>query len=139
MIRIVKRAFWREIKCDWSCGKSTSKTQLWPWDKSPKVRERSVLKLALGVREKQGAAMASNRVVCGSDAAVVGRGLVSFFWMLGDSVRLRTTSTQWNVPGGYGAAWRALLLSFGKGATGPQGAESAGGSASGRMASFSSF
>ena len=38
----------------------------------------------------------------GSDATVVGRGPVAFFWMLGTVCGLRTTSTQWNVPETYG-------------------------------------
>ena len=56
-----------------------------------------------------------------------------------DSVRLRTTSTQWNVPRKYGPNGELSLLPFGEGANGPQGDDSAGGPASGRMASFSSF
>ena len=45
-----------------------------------------------------------------------------------DSVRLRTTSTQWNVPGRYGPYGELFFFLLEKGANGPQGAESAGAS-----------
>ena len=42
------------------------------------------------------------------------------YWDPWDSVRLRTASTHWNVPGEVWAAWRALLLASEEGAGGLQ-------------------
>ena len=56
-------AFWEEIKRDWSCGKSTSKTQLLPWTKP-----KSAWKISIKVGSRpcgSKAAMTSNRVVSG--------------------------------------------------------------------------
>ena len=99
MIRLVKRTFWEELKRGWGCGKSTSKTQLRPWTKPQSAQKIST--------------EAGSRL-CGSKAAMACVRVVSdlmlplweeVMWpFLGatDSVRLRTASTQWPVPGRYG-------------------------------------
>ena len=85
-------------KRDWSCGKSTSKTQLWPWTKA-QVRGISVLKWLKALWKQGSNGMRSGGV--GSDAAVVGRGPVTFSGCLGQCASTHNP-TQWNVPGRYG-------------------------------------
>ena len=99
MIRLAKITCRVEIKRDWSCGKSTSKTKLLPWTKPQSAWKISIKVGSRPCRSK--AAMTSDRVVSGLMLPLWEEVLWPFLdaW---DSVRLRTTSSQWNVPGRYG-------------------------------------
>ena len=99
MIQLAKRTFREEIKHDWSCGKNMWRIQLLRW-----TQNQSALKVSTGVGSR----------LCGSKTAMTCDRVVSDLMLLlwkdvlwpsldaWDSVRLRTTSTQWNVPGWYG-------------------------------------
>ena len=130
MTRLAKRTF---------LGRNKTRLELWEehlkdLDKALKCVEDQCWLEALWKQGSNG--MRSGGV--GSDATVVGRGLVAFFWVLGIvcvyAKPLRSGMSQ----GGTGRM-RALLLPSGEGADGPQGVESAGAQHPGRMASFSSF
>ena len=96
MTQNAKTTFWEEIKRDWNCGKSTSKTQLWHCGEL-------VLRLTIGPRPVV-------QVAFGRE----GSGMVPQMWKMPlweivwpsldpwNSVRLRTASTHWNVPVKYG-------------------------------------
>ena len=99
MIRLAKRTFREEIERDWSCGKKISRIQLLRWTK-----HQSALKVSTRVGSR----------LCGSKAAMTSDRVVSYLMLplweevlwpfldAWDTVRLRTTSTQWNVPKRYG-------------------------------------
>ena len=90
MIRLATIRFWEEINAIGAVGRAPQRPNCC-LGQSPEVRGRPVLKLARGIVEAR-AAMTSDR------------GGVRSVWPFLDvweSVRLRTTATQWNVPGRY--------------------------------------
>ena len=125
MIRLAKRTFREGIKRDWSCGKSTSKTPLWPW-----AKPWGAWKVGAGAGSGlcgSKAAMACGRVVSGAVVVEWARegGSCGLSWMLG-MVCVYAQPLRSGDPRVVRAVWRALLLPSGEGADCPQGAESAG-------------
>ena len=93
MIRLVKITFWEETKRDGVVGRAPQRPNC-GLGQSSKVRGRSALKL-LQALWKQGNGTRSGGVE--SEEEVLWPCLDAW-----DSLRLRTTSTQWNVPERYG-------------------------------------
>ena len=111
MIQLAKITLWEGNRQDWNCGKSTSKTQPYPWTSALKCARKipSRVDFWLKVLAKIHANCSGLRLGglsffffakdVGKTVLGMPSGITLTPW---DSVRLRTTSTHWNVPGKCG-------------------------------------
>ena len=102
MIQIERTTSWGEIKHDWNCGKSTSKTRSWHWTKLSGVwRIRAGEFCWPENLVEEAISVAGVGFLQSLSVQPIWKGIWPYVDPM-ESVCLRTASVEWNVPGKYG-------------------------------------